>query len=77
MIVYHVTTAKKLDKYRRVGFIKAPIRAWKDIQSAEKFSIQTGRQIIIRLKFPNNIEQLEGHDGNAVVIKDKPFILHL
>ncbi|NOR85089.1 hypothetical protein GQ473_03150 [archaeon] len=66
-----------MDKYRRVGFIKAPIRAWKNIQSAEKFSIQTGRQIIIRLKFPNNVEQLEGHGGNAVVIKDKPFILYL
>ena len=68
MLVWHVTSLKKLEKYRSNGFIRAPVRAWKDIISAGNFSKQTGRKIILRLKFPNNAEQLEGHQGNAVVL---------
>jgi hypothetical protein len=70
MVVYHVTTFKKLNKYVKNGYIKAPVRAWKTINEAERFSKQTKRRIIIRLKFPENAETLEGHKGNAVVLKE-------
>ena len=68
MIVWHVTTRKKLEKYLRNGGIKSPVRAWKSIISAERFSKQTGRHIILRLKFPDNAETLKEHRGEAVVI---------
>ena len=68
MIVYHVTTYKKLTKYLKSGCILPPVRAWESVEEAERFSIQTGRRIILRLKFPNNAERLEGHKGKAFVL---------
>ena len=55
-------------KYRESGRIKPPVRAWSCIEEAERFSKQTGRPIILRLKFPENAEVLEGHKGMARVI---------
>lgn len=68
MIAWHVTTWKKLNRYMRNGGILPPIRAWKTIEEAERFSKQTGRMIILRLKFPDDAETLEGHKGAAVVL---------
>lgn len=70
MIVWHVTSLKKLNKYLSNGGIKAPVRAWKTIEEAQRFSIQTGRRIILRLKVPGDTETLEGHKGNAVILRD-------
>lgn len=72
MIVYHVTSYKKLMKYIQTGFILPPVRAWINIQQAERMSISTARRIILRLKFPNNVEKLEGHFNQAVVL-NKPY----
>ena len=69
MIVYHVTSIKKFNKYREIGVIKHPVRAWVDIKEAERFSISTGRPIILRLKFPKSAEVLEGHKGMARVLR--------
>lgn len=66
MIVYHVTSKKKFLRCLERGGIKPPVRAWVDIKDAEMFSIQTGRTIILRLKFPDNTQILEGHMGKAV-----------
>ena len=68
MIVYHCCGIKKLLKYRESGRIKPPVRAWSCIEEAERFSKQTGRPIILRLKFPEDCEVLEGHRGLARVI---------
>jgi len=68
MTVYHVTSYKKLQKYIKNGCIKAPVRAWENIQQAERMSKSTGRKIILRLKFPDNAEKLEGHFGEARVL---------
>lgn len=68
MIVYHVIGASKLRRCICNGYIPAPVRAWKDIRSAERFSIQTGRPIILRLSFPDDAKVLEGHRGKAVYI---------
>lgn len=65
MIVYHVTTKKKLAKYLAAGFILAPVRAWESAEAAERFSKQTDRKIILRLHFPKNTPRLEGHKGQA------------
>ncbi len=66
MLVWHVTTMKKLSKYKETGYIKPPVRGWVNIEAAERFSKQTGRRIIIRLKFDKDVQKLEGHNGEAV-----------
>ena len=72
MICYHVTSIKKLQKYLQTGYIKPPLRAWTQITSAERFSKQTGRSIILRLKLPKCTPKLEGHRGEAV-ISNEPY----
>jgi hypothetical protein len=83
MIVWHCIGAGKLQRCLRNGYLTAPVRGWKDIKSAERFSKQTGRSIILRLKFPNGerVKQLEGHKDEAVFIEgtyplDKIFGKH-
>ena len=74
MIVYHVTSLKKLNKYIESGMVLPPVRAWEDIEQAERMSISTGRKIILRLRFPDNAEKLEGHFNQARVLYE-PYIL--
>lgn len=71
MIVWHVTTAKKLKRYKDSGGILPPVRAWDSLPAAERFSKQTGRKVILRLKFPNTAERLPGHRGEAFVLNEK------
>jgi hypothetical protein len=68
MIVYHCCSAKKLNKYLKTGRILAPVRAWENIQQAERMSISTGRKIILRLRFPSKAEKLPGHFNQARVL---------
>lgn len=65
MIVWHVTTAKKLKRYKDSGGILPPVRAWEHFSAAERFSKQTGRKVILRL------ERLPGHRGEAFVLNEK------
>ena len=67
MIVYHVCSLKKLQKYLKTGAITPPVRAWENIQQAERMSLSTKR-IILRLKFPNNAKKLKGHFNEARVL---------
>jgi hypothetical protein len=69
MTVYHVTSLAKLNKYLTAGQINPPVRAWETIQQAERMSKSTGRRIILRLKFPNNADKLEGHFNQARVLR--------
>ncbi len=74
MIVFHVTSLKKLDKYRKAGKIIAPVRAWENVEQAQRMSLSTGRRVILRLRFPDNAKRLEGHFNQARVIEhDLPF----
>ena len=74
MIVYHVTSYKKLSKYLKSGQINPPVRAWESIEEAERFSLSTGRRVILRLKFPPDAARLEGHRGKAFVLRQPlPF----
>ena len=72
VVVYHVCGASKLSRYIRAGVIKPPVRAWTTIIEAERFSKQTGRPIILRLKFPADAKVLEGHRGMARYI-EQPY----
>ena len=67
MVVYHVTTLNKLSKYIKSGKISAPVRAWENIEQAERMSKSTARKIILRLKFRNNAPKLDGHFNQARV----------
>ena len=50
------------------GCVRPPVRAWRSILSAERFSKQTGRRIILRLTLPDEgVRVLAGHRGEAVV----------
>ena len=71
MIVYHVCGASKLSRYIQAGYIKPPVRAWVSVSEAARFSKQTGRPIILRLKFPSDAKVLEGHKGLARYIEDR------
>ena len=68
MIVFHVCSLKKLKKYEKAGKILPPVRAWENIEQAQRMSISTGRRIILRLKFPDNADKLEGHFNQARVL---------
>lgn len=70
MIVWHVTTVKKLKRYKESGGILPPVRAWECFSAAERFSKQTGRKVILRLKFPSTAERLPGHRGEAFVLNE-------
>jgi len=75
MMVYHVTTRKKFIKYMQSGCIKHPVRAWESIEEAERFSISTGRRLILKLNFPHDAERLPGHQGKAYWLPLKDYIL--
>lgn len=70
MIVYHVCSSKKFLQYKKTGFILPPVRAWENIQQAERMSINTGRRVIVRLRFPDNAEKLKGHFNQARVMHE-------
>lgn len=74
MVVWHVCSSKKLRKYERTGRILPPVRAWENIEQAQRMSLSTGRRVILRLRFPNNARKLEGHFNEARVLdKALPF----
>lgn len=74
MVVYHVTSLKKLNRYLKSGCILPPVRAWENIEQAERMSLSTGRKIVLRLKFPDDAEKLEGHFNQARVLR-VPYML--
>lgn len=68
MIVWHVCSSKKLKQYEKAGRILPPVRAWETIEHAQRMSISTGRRVILRLRFPDNAEKLDGHYNAARVL---------
>ncbi len=71
MIVFHVCSYKKLQRYVKTGGIMPPVRAWENIEQAERMSKSTGRRIILRLKFPGDAPKLEGHFNQARVLNTR------
>ncbi len=75
MVAYHVTSKKKLLKYIQQNAILPPVRVWKSIAEAERFSKQTGRRFIIRLKLNPTFIELEGHN-NMALKSNQPYIIN-
>ena len=50
MILYHVTTAKRVRQYHRTGFIISPVRGFTTLMGAMAWAIKTGRKIIMQVE---------------------------
>ena len=68
MIVFHVYSYKKLDKYKKIGYIIPPVRVWENMEQVVRMSKSTGWQVILRLRFPDNADKLDGYYGQARVL---------
>lgn len=65
MIGYHVTTERKVERYRATGCILPPVRFWAFRNSAEAWAKKTGRTVILTIEvkeaFPLPDHQPRGH----------------
>lgn len=52
-IVYHVTTPKKLGRYKQFNCILPPVRYWTTLYSAFRWARRTGRSIILEFEEPS------------------------
>ena len=52
MRAYHVTTPKKLERYKATGCILPPVRFWSTRHSAERWAKRTGRSVIVEFEAP-------------------------
>jgi hypothetical protein len=50
MILYHVTTAKKIRQYHASKRIMAPVRGFDTLMGAMWWAIKIGRRIILRIE---------------------------
>lgn len=50
MIGFHVTTLKKLQRYKKTGCILPPVRFWPNFLTAKKWAKRTGRSFILRIE---------------------------
>jgi len=49
MYGYHVTTPKKVERYRCTGAILEPVRFWTCLESALDWGRRTGRSVCLRI----------------------------
>lgn len=54
-IGYHVTTEKKLSRYKETGCILAPVRFWPTPDLAKQWASKTGRIIILKINLSEQI----------------------
>lgn len=50
MILFHVTTPKKVERYEASGRIILPVRGWSTIEAAREWMRKTGRSIVLRIE---------------------------
>ena len=74
MVLFHCTNLALLQKYIESGQIDNPVRAWRTLAGAVRFSKQTDRKIILRLAARKDFRQLGGHQNEALV-SDRPYRL--
>lgn len=46
---YHVTTPKKLERYKKTGAILPPVRFWPNESTANRWAKRTGRSVILKI----------------------------
>ncbi len=51
MTGYHVTTKRKIEKYKSTGGILPPVRFWPSLETAEKWMRRVGRDKILKITF--------------------------
>jgi hypothetical protein len=71
VVLFHVCDLSLLQKYLASGHIDNPVRAWKSLEGAVRFSKQTDRRIILRLS-GKRFRPLGGHQDQAM-ISDDPY----
>lgn len=54
MIGYHVTTPKKLSRYRATKAILSPVRFWAFENSAREWAKKVGRTVILKIEVDDN-----------------------
>jgi hypothetical protein len=47
MTAYHVTTQKKMERYRTSGCILPPVRFWPNEETARRWMKRTGRDVLV------------------------------
>lgn len=50
MTGFHVTTARKVERYKATGAILPPVRFWPDRSTAERWAKRTGRDVILEIE---------------------------
>lgn len=50
MIGYHVTTERKVARYKNTRAILPPVRFWPNLTTARRWAKRTGRNVIIKIK---------------------------
>lgn len=58
---YHVTTAKKLERYRKTGCILPPVRFWPNEYTARKWMRKTKRDVLVKFERPDESYPLPDH----------------
>ncbi|MFA5053026.1 MAG: hypothetical protein WC565_03140 [Parcubacteria group bacterium] len=61
MNVFHVTTPKKLARYRATGAILPPVRFWPDETTARRWMRRTGRSVLLTFERPATAYPLPDH----------------
>lgn len=47
---WHVTTPRKMDRYKATGAILPPVRFWPELSCARKWAKKTGRTVILEIQ---------------------------
>lgn len=63
MILYHVTTQKKANRYRESGRIVAPVRGFTTMQAAMAWAMKVGRKVIYRIECPHPHKLPDHHNA--------------
>lgn len=54
MKAYHVTTDKKIERYKQTGCILSPVRFWPNLYTANRWAKKTGRNRIVTFEVENS-----------------------
>ena len=67
MTLYHVTTPKKVKRYKETGCILAPVRGFTTLIAAMAWAIKTGRTVILEIKadHPYKLPDHHNQQGDA------------
>lgn len=62
MKLYHVTTPKKVKKYKETGRIISPVRGFTTLIAAMAWAIKVGRSVILEIEASNTYKLPDHHN---------------